>query len=465
MTNDQSRFPEPFSTRMMPIGRSPIPSIHAHRSNDASKDENDTSIGESSTSMDNANPLRSTKKRHTMRIKIRLPVEGTMNRDTIRRRTGTHRDPHRPGLEGKDLKSSVSNTYSRLGHGAAPEDRSHVLEMIRAWGGGRGDETGKGNGIDSDATAAMSERGDLIERLARANTKRRERIMYWSEHPDQTSFLDAVPAVPGALARGSDLSRTQYATASRIPDVPREVELHRFFNCPYCLLRLDSATMRDDREAWKRHVLRDLHPYVCTSPSCPSGDKLYATREDWIHHEMQLHRRQWTCPCCPLTLVSREKMTSHVASNHGDVHDVENLRAILDLHERPLDEAASSQCPLCPFSANTNRVLNHVAEHMEQLSLFALCPLGDDQGNRDVPRVQNTARVDETERPRPCKCRFMFCRDTFERHDDLTMHYRTIHYGEKSYACQFPGCDKKFTRTHALARHSEEHSSSGPFWL
>ena len=87
---------------------------------------------------------------------------------------------------------------------------------------------------------------------------------------------------------------------------------------------------------------------------------------------MQLHRRQWDCQSCQLTLFTREEMNAHRTSTHKDMCRQGNMSAVLQLYERPLDEAFSSLCPFCPFSGTTKTVLEHLGGHMEELSVFVL---------------------------------------------------------------------------------------------
>ena len=212
-------------------------------------------------------------------------------------------------LRRSGFKRAYLKSTSHILLNATPEDLSHVRESIQRWRAGGSENINAGKGVHPDdekpvtleeleqranATVETNELGGLIERLARANTRRREQLMHWSEHPDQTLSLDSTrtegPSFPqrppdapsdtksvkskntisrsdilGRSQRPDDTqlpgftsSRTAYAktvvgraNATRVPNVPREARLADSFECPYCFLLLDSAPMRDDRDAWK----------------------------------------------------------------------------------------------------------------------------------------------------------------------------------------------------------------------
>ncbi|KAK3339682.1 hypothetical protein B0T25DRAFT_560394 [Lasiosphaeria hispida] len=345
----------------------------------------------------------------------------------------------RPGLKRRYLKSDLASSHSHF-HDAAPEDLSHVAETIRRWR--KDTDEWKGLLPDEESPVTWAElwsraqaglgpenTGWLAERLARANTRRRAQLMYWGKNPDQvlgrelaTSTEAEIPNRPHQSEGGledaksirskgttlfsrntvakSDLlghsadpptrsNHTVYAEtvlgrahATRVPSVPKGSKEGGTFECPYCHLQLDSAFLTENRDAWKRHVFRDLRPYVCTFPSCPSEDKMYASRHDWVYHEMQVHRRQWDCTDCQETFYARGDMASHVALAHAGHPQPAPSRASLDLYERPLDDTFRSACPLCPVSDGIRSLLQHLGRHMEELSLFVL-PHPDDDGNED----------------------------------------------------------------------------------
>ncbi|KAF5680066.1 tetratricopeptide-like helical [Fusarium heterosporum] len=226
----------------------------------------------------------------------------------------------------------------------------------------------------------------LISRLARANTRRREQMKHWEKHPfcdsagdgasvagKQTRFplfafgigkgmkANSLKSTPTAqsfstVARSavdetqttSGRARTVYAASeiggrqsTRVPDIPKAAYKDQHVECPYCHAMIDSVSIMN-RMFWKRHVFRDLRPYTCTYDDCPNPDKMYATRHDWIYHEMQMHRRQWKCQQCDISYGKRDLMADHLGSSH-------------------------SSCATGQLS-----VLLDITQHMEEIALFVL---------------------------------------------------------------------------------------------
>ncbi|KAK3375686.1 hypothetical protein B0T24DRAFT_205331 [Lasiosphaeria ovina] len=254
-----------------------------------------------------------------------------------------------------------------------------------------------------------------MQRLSLANALRREQLIYWRDHPDQEGltgpavmdsrsvksgtaslFSKNTVAKSDILGVASSLQGPQVAVAnqphtiyadtviggshsSRVPDVPGASLQSETFECPYCRLNLNSAVMQD-RMAWKRHVFRDLRPYTCSYPSCPSSDKLYPTKHDWIYHEAQLHRRKWVCRDCHLDFPSPGEMSAHLELGHpGRTSSSSHL----EIYEMAVDDADPAECPLCPMKSNLKAIFKHLARHMEELSLFALPRLIEDEDNEE----------------------------------------------------------------------------------
>ncbi|KAK3381821.1 hypothetical protein B0H63DRAFT_214264 [Podospora didyma] len=336
----------------------------------------------------------------------------------------------RPGVSRRYLKSG-----SKTGHqshdlpATSPEDLSHIRERIRRW---NNSQTTTGVLPEEEKEVSWEEilrrtqqtsetvpEGPvsfLIERLALANARRREQFLYWQAHPDQgftappsatipanadtksvksgasslfsrntvvkSDILGAETSYNMLSGSASEPPRTMYSEtvvggsySSRVPDVPQASQLSETFECPYCRLELSSAAMRN-RMVWRRHVFRDLRPYTCTHVSCPNAEKLYPTKHDWIYHEMQMHRRQWTCQDCQMHFSSRADMSSHLVSKHEATGHLMTLNHVL-LYEQALEDTHPAGCPLCPLKSDLKSVLNHIGRHMEELSLFSLPRLAE----------------------------------------------------------------------------------------
>ncbi|RBR25764.1 uncharacterized protein FIESC28_01446 [Fusarium coffeatum] len=276
---------------------------------------------------------------------------------------------------------------------------------------------------------------NIISRLARANTRRREQLRYWERHPFDKHIEEVASVthkVPHILLRGLDLGRdigierpkslasvptvqsfstvaksaidetktlsgrpkTVYAASvvagrqsARVPDIPKAAFNEDQVECPFCHAMLDSATI-ESRMSWKRHVFRDLRPYTCTYDECSNPEKMYATRHDWIYHEMQMHRRQWKCQKCDVGFHAKRLMADHLMKSHAESVTAQ-LTICLEMSERPLDDDHRMECVLCPSQLSLSRLLEHLAQHMEDIALFVLPSLSeeDEDANSNAARL------------------------------------------------------------------------------
>ncbi|SPO04609.1 uncharacterized protein DNG_07294 [Cephalotrichum gorgonifer] len=330
-------------------------------------------------------------------------------------------------------------------------DEVHVVEKILQWRGSTKTARGVEFGHEEAATGAQCLANDCIEgnpwfalRLARANTRRREQLQYWSDHPYDPkqdiarSSLFATPTLAQVIAKKniesqsqastlkptdhklsrlgpksviskqsfstatiSDIHETNTNTRPRtvytptaighgrpnpVPDPPKAVDGSETFPCPYCGMILESKTMKD-RQSWMHHVFRDLRPYVCTFEHCQNAGKLYASRRDWIYHELQIHRRRYVCKLspdnkdCPEVFLSRREMSTHLRSHYGESILPFQLGVILDLCNRQVDisDDEKEPCLVCGKELSLPSSQKHVAAHMEDIALFVLPSNNEDE--------------------------------------------------------------------------------------
>ncbi|KAK8111515.1 C2H2 and C2HC zinc finger [Apiospora kogelbergensis] len=336
----------------------------------------------------------------------------------------------RPRLGGRYLHSK-SDTYQL----SIPSyELSHVRQKLSQW-----DQV-----VEQDyqiySTATTSTKSPhpaptadetLSLRLAAANDRRREQLRYWSQHPwmseeqpQEDHILvagtdDDTPGLPepfeghsqstfptartfSSVARSAISEsnpeavpeRTVYASsefdesgrlASRVPKVPVESMKAEQFECPYCHTVLESSQM-NDRNTWKRHVFRDLRPYTCTFTDCSNPDKLYATRRDWIYHEMQMHRRMWSCRLCVYTSTVKQNLARHLQESHETECQPNQAPLLLEASNVPMEESAPQRCCFCHKETSLKRAMDHIAAHLEDLALFVL-----HTATGDVPEENSSA--------------------------------------------------------------------------
>jgi hypothetical protein len=260
----------------------------------------------------------------------------------------------------------------------------------------------------------------LSERLGKATARRRQYLKYREEHAMKLSEgLDAgdegenattvASSIPGRLKETqatadfaefddseSNVSKTSYAPSTadeaqlRVPPLPKE-HAEGPFRCPYCCMIVSITT----RHEWKKHVFRDLRPYVCLSSSCTTPEQQYLRRSDWMDHMRRDHWRIWRCHFgCADTFHSAREFEQHVRGAHPSWEPSRNLATLQRLSSNPDLSRSRGKCPLCfDFQIMSDKQYgSHVAAHLEQLALFALPSTGsgeEDDESRDVESESN----------------------------------------------------------------------------
>ncbi|ESZ91987.1 hypothetical protein SBOR_7644 [Sclerotinia borealis F-4128] len=179
--------------------------------------------------------------------------------------------------------------------------------------------------------------------------------------------------------------------------------------CPYCFRIVDKEDLGQAR--WKRHILRDIEPYVCLFDGCEKSTMCFATVDDWINHMQWQHAVVWCCQVADHQATvyhSEDDFTLHLRQEHKTAFNESQLSMIVKKAVQPVsdlfgtlalaldgDGGEASKvgvCPLCPFSLDTSkhssrmdklevaitstsaskRLCNHIAEHMEAIALLSL---------------------------------------------------------------------------------------------
>ncbi|PMD20206.1 hypothetical protein NA56DRAFT_705018 [Hyaloscypha hepaticicola] len=356
----------------------------------------------------------------------------------------------RPKIADKYIRSINSKSYTAtlsdsdtlpLSVAFSSSDESHVAEKVLQWRG----LTKNGRIVEfKDEDVAPVEQGltsDWVEdilwfcqRLARANTRRREQLQYWTDHPYDpkqgatNAARHAIPDLAQVPAKqekqesrsqastlkppdpnlpregpGSAVSKQSFSTAAvsdihdtktdvrprtvyaptaigqgrsnSVPDLPKTAYENATFPCPYCGMTLESSEMQmHNKQSWKRHVFRDLRPYVCTFEDCQNAGKLYVSRHDWIYHELQIHRREYVCKECHKTYSNRKEISTHLRGHYGESISPAQLGVILDLCDHQVDVSNNEKdsCLICGDELSLSALQGHLAAHMEDIALFIL---------------------------------------------------------------------------------------------
>ena len=96
----------------------------------------------------------------------------------------------------------------------------------------------------------------------------------------------------------------------------------------------------------RKHVLADLTPYLCTDPDCDKADVMFDSRSEWYAHELQFHRREWTCGVPSHGVYrSRGKFAAHLRSEHANQFSDLQLPIYVSSCEKAV-KLEVLQCPL-----------------------------------------------------------------------------------------------------------------------
>ncbi|KAK0507602.1 hypothetical protein JMJ35_010125 [Cladonia borealis] len=154
----------------------------------------------------------------------------------------------------------------------------------------------------------------------------------------------------------------------KVPDRPRDKhgEELKDFKCPYCFV----ACHVESRDRWKKHVLRDIRPYVCTFQGCELYEYMFEKRDEWFQHELQSHRVEWRCgqESHP-QYGDQAAFLAHMSDCHNATVDAAQSAVFLGMFERP-KQTQTGNCCLCLREAKN--LGTHLAHHLEQIALFAL---------------------------------------------------------------------------------------------
>ena len=122
----------------------------------------------------------------------------------------------------------------------------------------------------------------------------------------------------------------------------------------------------------RKHVFRDLQPYVCTQKNCRSQDVLFHSQHEWYSHELEIHHRMWYCKSCLQEFSSPKLFEEHLLQTHSDILGTNHryLAPLVDLAERVGNP--SHNCEICGRKVAKDKRKKHIGRHMQKLALFVL---------------------------------------------------------------------------------------------
>ena len=97
---------------------------------------------------------------------------------------------------------------------------------------------------------------------------------------------------------------------------PRESVLETPFECLYCFFIINIQSTR----SWIKYIFKDIKSYICSLTDCPTSDKLYDIRREWLYHEAVAHLREdFLCTLCKDTFSSSKQYKLHVARHLKEI--------------------------------------------------------------------------------------------------------------------------------------------------
>ncbi|KAL6884145.1 hypothetical protein HDV57DRAFT_446840 [Trichoderma longibrachiatum] len=143
------------------------------------------------------------------------------------------------------------------------------------------------------------------------------------------------------------------------PRIPATTDDSTVITCQWCSEPLTKKTLSESE--WRRHIDRDLKPYICLSEACPDAHPAYATFDEWYKHmklhDWRWHQRtyltsSWVCTICESgsgTYTSPQALYLHLEDMHGRDFTQAQLQAI-SRQSKTEQPRASRDCLLCCFA-------------------------------------------------------------------------------------------------------------------
>lgn len=163
----------------------------------------------------------------------------------------------------------------------------------------------------------------------------------------------------------------------------------------------------------RRHILKDIDPYICLFEGCDKPDDCFKTVDDWLNHVQWQHTLVLSCQSVGHEsefFGSRTELEQHMKLEHSGEFSETQLSFLIHNSAKPspdtfaafararqsigASEDTTSLCPLCPFyddkveippqsttldSHDRNlkdrefkNILDHITSHMESIALLSL---------------------------------------------------------------------------------------------
>lgn len=142
---------------------------------------------------------------------------------------------------------------------------------------------------------------------------------------------------------------------------------------------------------------------MCTFKDCSNPEETYESRHQWFSHELQRHRRIWTCGGhCETTFHSSAQLVAHLKAFSPITITEAQIPALIEMRATPVAKDFEFSCPLCDLKIiGRTQLQKHLGRHLEELALFAL-PTNLEEAEDDTDSQASNSRS-QASLPRSCE--------------------------------------------------------------
>ncbi|KAL4916459.1 hypothetical protein BDW62DRAFT_202613 [Aspergillus aurantiobrunneus] len=173
-----------------------------------------------------------------------------------------------------------------------------------------------------------------------------------------------------------------------IPPCPRPASGNGTeIQCPYCMLVIEDklrgkSALREHQ--WRRHVMKDIDPYVCLFEDCDSDYPFFKKTEEWIDHMQWGHSTRYSCQVPgheDIFFQTQAGLEQHLAGEHAEQLPSGELSGLVKNGLRPAPDVFAFLAGCLNMGQDRPsqgmEIRQHIASHLERIALLSL-PERDD---------------------------------------------------------------------------------------